>query len=62
MDYRTGQQVSRSLKNDAEYKAGCCLYDNAKRYNCVDTGDTFISEISSEVPNSEEQSLYNNRP
>ena len=62
MDYRTGQQVSRSLKDDTEYKAGCRLYDNTKRYNCGGIGDTFISIISSEVPNSEEQCLDNNRP
>lgn len=62
MDYRTGKQVSRSLKNDTEYKAGHSLYDNAKRYNRADTGDAFISDISSEVPNAEEQGLYNNRP
>ncbi len=62
MDYRTGQQVSRSLKDDTECQAGRPLYDNTERYNCIDTDDTFISDISPEVPNSEEQCLYNNRP
>jgi len=62
MDYRTGQQVSRSLKDNTECKAGCRLYDNTKRDNCIGIGDTFISEISSEVPKSEEQGLYYNCP
>ena len=54
MDYRTGKKVSRSLKDDTKCQARCPLYDDTKRYNCIYTGDAFISGISSEVPNAEE--------
>lgn len=56
MDYRTGQQVTRSLKNDSIRESENCA-DGTERCDCGSTVDTHRLVISPEMPNPKEQSL-----
>ena len=62
MDKCTGDEVSGSLENDTESQAGSGLKEDAIGHNGGGSCNAFNAVIGTEVPQSEEQGLYDNRP
>ena len=62
VDKCAGDEVSGSLKDDTENQAGSGLKEDTTGNNCGSGGDTFLAVIGTEVPDAEEQGLYDNRP
>ena len=62
VDKCTGDEVSCSLEDDTENQAGSGLKKDATGYNCGSGGNAFLAIVGTEVPQSEEHGLYNNRP